>query len=181
MYPSLFSKTTAAILCSHLPPAEAPGVCEQISHLLALLGDRLRGQCHQSLQESEILHRHEWSEDRWKSEELLSWHSIQQVKRHKTFPLKESCVCITSPSGIYHSAHICLSLRWLGIRVEFVGSCIVLFAALFAVIGKNSLNPGLVGLSVSYALQVCVVAFCSLMGLCFCRWYGYISNNLCAC
>ncbi|XP_010213932.1 PREDICTED: canalicular multispecific organic anion transporter 2 isoform X1 [Tinamus guttatus] len=47
-----------------------------------------------------------------------------------------------------------VSNRWLGIRVEFVGNCVVLFAALFAVIGKNSLNAGLVGLSVSYALQV---------------------------
>ncbi|XP_006972048.1 ATP-binding cassette sub-family C member 3 [Peromyscus maniculatus bairdii] len=46
------------------------------------------------------------------------------------------------------------SNRWLGVHVEFVGNCVVLFAALFAVIGKNSLNPGLVGLSVSYALQV---------------------------
>ncbi|XP_023364920.1 canalicular multispecific organic anion transporter 2-like [Otolemur garnettii] len=50
--------------------------------------------------------------------------------------------------------HCFASNRWLGIRVDFVGNCVVLFAALFAVIGRSSLNPGLVGLSVSYALQV---------------------------
>uniref|UniRef100_A0A8C3WJS4 ABC-type glutathione-S-conjugate transporter n=1 Tax=Catagonus wagneri TaxID=51154 RepID=A0A8C3WJS4_9CETA len=46
------------------------------------------------------------------------------------------------------------SNRWLGIQVEFVGNCVVLFAALFAVTGRDSLSPGLVGLSVSYSLQV---------------------------
>ncbi|XP_061394484.1 multidrug resistance-associated protein 1 isoform X7 [Musca vetustissima] len=43
--------------------------------------------------------------------------------------------------------------RWLAIRLEMVGNLIILFASLFAVLGGQT-NPGLVGLSVSYALQV---------------------------
>ncbi|KAG8507864.1 Canalicular multispecific organic anion transporter 2 [Galemys pyrenaicus] len=50
-----------------------------------------------------------------------------------------------------------ISNRWLGIRLECVGNFVVLFAALFAVIGRSSLSPGLVGLSVSYALKVTFV------------------------
>lgn len=44
--------------------------------------------------------------------------------------------------------------RWLGLRLEFVGTCIVFGAALFAVISRNSLAAGLVGLSLTYALQL---------------------------
>ena len=51
------------------------------------------------------------------------------------------------------------SFRWLAIRLESIGNLIILFAALFAVIEHNSgsrgIHPGLVGLSISYALQVC--------------------------
>lgn len=47
--------------------------------------------------------------------------------------------------------------RWLTTRLEMVGNLIVLFAAFFAVLGRdseNALNAGLVGLSISYAMQV---------------------------
>ena len=54
-----------------------------------------------------------------------------------------------------------LCTRWLAIRLEFIGSLVIFFAAFFAVIQRNYsdelnlwISPGLVGLSISYALQI---------------------------
>ena len=50
--------------------------------------------------------------------------------------------------------------RWLAIRLEFIGNLIILFAAMFAALQRNysgifgRIDPGLVGLSITYALQV---------------------------
>ncbi|KAL1477414.1 hypothetical protein MTO96_017487, partial [Rhipicephalus appendiculatus] len=44
--------------------------------------------------------------------------------------------------------------RWLSIRLEFLGYSIVFIAAMLAVLTRETLSPGLAGLSVSYALTV---------------------------
>ncbi|NWX47339.1 MRP1 protein, partial [Steatornis caripensis] len=44
--------------------------------------------------------------------------------------------------------------RWLATNLEFLGNGIVLFAALFAAMGKTHLSPGTAGFSISYALQI---------------------------
>ena len=47
-----------------------------------------------------------------------------------------------------------ISNRWLAVRLETVGNLIIFCASLLAVLGRGNLTPGLVGLSVSYALSV---------------------------
>ncbi|XP_078036751.1 multidrug-Resistance like Protein 1 isoform X5 [Augochlora pura] len=44
--------------------------------------------------------------------------------------------------------------RWLAVRLEMVGNLIIFCSALFAVLSRDTMEPGMVGLSVSYALQV---------------------------
>ena len=47
-----------------------------------------------------------------------------------------------------------VSSRWLSVRLEFIGNLVLMFAALFAVLSRGTINPGSVGLSLSYALNV---------------------------
>lgn len=47
-----------------------------------------------------------------------------------------------------------IAARWLAVRLEIVGAVVVLFACLFAVLARDTINPATVGLSISYALQI---------------------------
>ncbi|KAM9411393.1 ATP-binding cassette sub-family C member 3 isoform 4-T4 [Salvelinus alpinus] len=85
------------------------------------------------------------------SETVTGSSVIRAYGRHDAFVLMSDMKVDENQKSYYPGI---VSNRWLGVRIEFIGNCIVLFAALFAVIGKDKLNPGLVGLSVSYALLV---------------------------
>ncbi|XP_044154092.1 ATP-binding cassette sub-family C member 2-like [Bufo gargarizans] len=47
-----------------------------------------------------------------------------------------------------------VSNRWLAIRLDFLGNLTVFFAALFAVLGRGTVDSGTVGLSISTALRI---------------------------
>nr|XP_015104902.1 multidrug resistance-associated protein 1-like isoform X1 [Vicugna pacos] len=47
-----------------------------------------------------------------------------------------------------------ISNRWLSVRLEFLGNLLVFFAALLAVLAGNSIDSAVVGLSISYALNI---------------------------
>nr|DBA34431.1 TPA: hypothetical protein GDO54_001990 [Pyxicephalus adspersus] len=47
-----------------------------------------------------------------------------------------------------------ISNRWLAVRLEFLGNLMVFFAALFAIQAGDKLTSGIVGLSITYALNI---------------------------
>uniref|UniRef100_A0A8D3CKI2 ATP-binding cassette, sub-family C (CFTR/MRP), member 3 n=1 Tax=Scophthalmus maximus TaxID=52904 RepID=A0A8D3CKI2_SCOMX len=85
------------------------------------------------------------------SETITGASVIRAYGRHSAFVLMSDTKVDENQKSYYPGI---VSNRWLGVRIEFIGNCIVLFAAMFAVTRKQSLTAGLVGLSVSYALQV---------------------------
>lgn len=44
--------------------------------------------------------------------------------------------------------------RWLAVRLEMLGAIIVFAACLFAVLARETISPAIVGLSISYSLQI---------------------------
>ncbi|XP_064218526.1 multidrug resistance-associated protein 1 isoform X3 [Aotus nancymaae] len=85
------------------------------------------------------------------NETLLGVSVIRAFEEQERF-IRQSDLKVDENQKAYYPSIV--ANRWLAVRLECVGNCIVLFAALFAVISRQSLSAGLVGLSVSYALQV---------------------------
>ncbi|XP_044152162.1 ATP-binding cassette sub-family C member 3 [Bufo gargarizans] len=85
------------------------------------------------------------------SESLTGASIIRAFRRQNSFIVFSDSKMDENQKSFYLGL---VSNRWLGILVEFIGNCVVLFSGIFAVIGRENLSPGLVGLSVSYALQV---------------------------
>jgi ABC-type multidrug transport system fused ATPase/permease subunit len=44
--------------------------------------------------------------------------------------------------------------RWLAVRLECLGGCLILVCSLFVVVAKGVISPGAAGLSLSYSLQI---------------------------
>lgn len=85
------------------------------------------------------------------NETLLGVSVIRAFEEQERF-IRQSDLKVDENQKAYYPSIV--ANRWLAVRLECVGNCIVLFASLFAVISRHSLSAGLVGLSVSYSLQV---------------------------
>ncbi|KFV74610.1 Canalicular multispecific organic anion transporter 1, partial [Dryobates pubescens] len=84
--------------------------------------------------------------------ETVSGLPVIRAYGHQERFLKRNEATINVNQKIVYSWII--SNRWLAIRLEFVGSLVIFFSALLAVISKGTLDGGIVGLSVSSALNV---------------------------
>ena len=90
---------------------------------------------------------------------VYSWfgESVSGVSTIKAYGMEES-FCQQMESKVDTNGKTMMpnyiANRWLSIRLEILGNVIVFFASLLAVLGRDSLEPGMVGLSLSYAMQI---------------------------
>ena len=75
----------------------------------------------------------------------------------ETFLLVDDMTLISHHNTIHtllYYAYLHLFLRWLNMSMQTLANCVTLLSALFVVIQRETIDAGLAGLSVSYALQV---------------------------
>jgi len=77
--------------------------------------------------------------------------SIRAYQRQSDFIEKCDKLIDASQRPWYH---IMIAQRWSGFWMESLGALVVFFASLFSVLNRFDLSPGLVGLSISFGLQV---------------------------
>ncbi|KAF9083250.1 hypothetical protein BGX23_011649 [Mortierella sp. AD031] len=85
------------------------------------------------------------------SETLTGVTTIRALAADKRFVAENAAKADVSANAYFVWV---VTNRWLQIRLECLGSVIVLAAALFAVLGRYSLNPANAGLALSYAMGV---------------------------
>ncbi|XP_062453690.1 multidrug resistance-associated protein 1-like isoform X2 [Rhea pennata] len=85
------------------------------------------------------------------SETLLGGSTIRAFGHQERFIRKNNDVVYENLVYFYNNV---ISNRWLSVRLEFLGSLMVFFAALFVVLSGNKVNSSTVGLSISYALNI---------------------------
>ncbi len=85
------------------------------------------------------------------SETVTGATSIRAYKVSKRFIEESEARVQTNVISYYLSAS---SNRWLSTRVETVGNVVIFLSALFAVLSKDTLSPGLAALSITYAMNI---------------------------
>jgi len=84
-------------------------------------------------------------------ETLTGTSTIRAYSRQNSFIKQNEDNVDTNQMAYYPTI---VSNRWLAFRLEMIAKLIILLAAIFAVADRGSVNAGIVGLSVSYALQI---------------------------
>ncbi|XP_009863211.1 PREDICTED: multidrug resistance-associated protein 1-like, partial [Apaloderma vittatum] len=85
------------------------------------------------------------------SETLVGRSTIRAFGHQERFIRKNNDVVYENLVYFYNNV---ISNRWLSVRLEFLGSLMVFFAALFIVLAGNAVSSSTVGLSISYALNI---------------------------
>ncbi|KAF9980590.1 Multidrug resistance-associated protein 1, partial [Mortierella antarctica] len=84
-------------------------------------------------------------------ETLTGVSTIRAMRVHHQFILDNAIRSDRSSNAFFVFT---IAARWLSVRLELLGSIIVLATSLLAVLGRETLGPSMAGLALSYALNV---------------------------